>query len=153
MFLGKSLCYGQPWLERCLGQYGVRLGAFGVTTLSCEAGMGRSGDSLMLSRHGDPVSFSFAGLQYVELLISGQRLGMAVWGPVWGGREWTPSAYSLSHPGSAGGWASTPLQLFWSEGLDRRQGSGSWSFQLAGKFVQWPKATTTMAQITHSQLL
>lgn len=56
----------------------------------------------MWSGHEDPVSLSFAGLQYAELLISGQSLGMAVWGPVWGGGEWTPSAYSLSHPGSAG---------------------------------------------------
>lgn len=87
MFLGKSLCFGQPWLERRLGQYGVRLGAFGVMTLSCGASMR---------------SLSFAGLQYAELLISGQSLGMAVWGPVWGGGEWTPSAYSLSHLGSAG---------------------------------------------------
>lgn len=76
MFLGKSLRYGQPWLERRLGQYGVRLGMFGVTTLSCEASMGRSDDSLMPSGHGDPVSFSFAGLQYAELLISGQSLGI-----------------------------------------------------------------------------
>lgn len=35
-----------------------------------------SNDSLMPSGHGDPVSFSFAGLQYAELLISGQSLGI-----------------------------------------------------------------------------
>lgn len=31
--------------------------------------------TLMPSGHGHPVSFSFAGLQYAELLISGQSLG------------------------------------------------------------------------------
>lgn len=57
----------------------------------------------------DPVSLSFAGLLSAERLISGQSLGMTVWGPVCGGEGGThlhTVCHILEVPGS------TPLQLF-----------------------------------------